>query len=448
MITKKIFHDLAIFMIGFGVVVGVAFPFFVLITGTPSSYVLTPLFFILCILAGSLVGLFNVFLSRKIVGTKLSLLAKHMSRVEKRITLKSQVVTTESCLAEDCYLKINSDDEIGDSAKAFNSLVLSLAKSFQAEATVKSFTELLSSYLELDKLAEEALDSLRVNMEAEGGAVIIEKEGDLKILTSFRIHKPETLLKSEIVWKVITKQKRIIMDFPEDIVLTNLVADFKPKNVIVDPIKYKDITLGVLVLAGSKQFNQEALNLMELFGHGLSLAFRNAITYSQLQRLAANDPLTGIYNRRFGLLRLKEEFSRSIRYSIPVGLIMFDIDHFKAINDNYGHIIGDKVLINLTNSIKLSLREGDIFFRYGGEEFVVVLPGASLKDTTKTAQQIRHIVEDMDTKHNSQSIKITVSLGGTSYPDHNFEDCDEMLKFVDSKMYQAKENGRNIALID
>ncbi len=448
MITKKIFHDLAIFMIGFGVIVGVAFPFFVLVTGTPSSYVLTPLFFILCILAGSFVGLFNVFLSRKIVGSKISLLSKHMSRVEKRIKLKGQAETSETCLADDCYLRVESEDEIGDSAKAFNSLVLSLAKSFQAEATVKAFTELLSSYLELDKLAEEALDSLRINMEAEGGAIIIEKEGDLKILTSFRIQKPESLLKNEIVWKVITKQKRIIMDFPDDITLSNLVADFKPKNVIVDPIKYKDITLGVLILAGTKHFNQEALNLMELFGHGLSLAFRNAITYSQLQRLAANDPLTGIYNRRFGLLRLKEEFSRSIRYSIPVGLIMFDIDHFKVVNDTYGHIIGDKVLINLSETIKSILREGDIFFRYGGEEFAIVLPGASLKDTTKTAEQIRHIVEDMETKHNSQLLKITISLGGTSYPDHNFEDSDDMLKLVDSKMYQAKENGRNVSVMD
>ncbi|MCF7924682.1 MAG: sensor domain-containing diguanylate cyclase [Candidatus Izimaplasma sp.] len=448
MITKKIFNDLAIFMISFGIIVGLAFPFFVLVTGTPSSYILTPLFFTLCIIAGSLVGLFNIFLSRKIVGTKISQLSHHMSKVEKRIQLKDSSNSIETCLEDNCYISINSKDEIGDSAKAFNSLVSSLAKSFKTEATVKSFTELLSSYLELDKLAEEALDSLRINMKAEGGAIIIEKEGELKILTSFRIQNPETLLKNEIVWKVMTKQKRIMIDFPDDITLTNLVADFNPKNVIVDPIKYKDITLGVLILAGTKQFDQDSQNLMELFRHGLALAFRNAITYSQLQRLAANDPLTGIYNRRFGLQRLKEEFSRSIRYDIPIGLIMFDIDHFKTINDNYGHIIGDKVLINLTKIIKSSLREGDIFFRYGGEEFVIVLPGASLKDTTKTAEQMRHIIEDMETKHNSQVIKITISLGGTSYPEHDIENSEEMLKIVDSKMYQAKESGRNISIID
>ncbi len=448
MITKKIFNDLAIFMIGFGIVVGIAFPFFVLITGTPSSYVLTPLFFALCILAGSVVGLFNIYLSRRIVGTRISELAKHMSRVEQRIMQRGSASTPETCLAEDCYVSVRSEDEIGDSAKAFNSLVGSLAKSFHTEATVKAFTELLSSYLELDKLAEEALDSLRVNMNAEGGAIIIEKEGDLEILTSFRIQSPEALLKNEIIWKVVTKQKRIIMDFPDDLTLSGLVADFKPRNVIVDPILYKDVALGVLILAGTKPFDSDAQSLMELFGHGLALAFRNAITYNQLQRLAANDPLTGIYNRRFGQLRLKEEFSRSIRYKIPLGLIMFDIDHFKSINDTYGHIIGDKVLINLTEMIKANLREGDIFFRYGGEEFVIVLPGASMKDVSKTAEQMRHIVEDMETRFNSQVLRITISLGGTSFPEHPFDHCDEMLKIADTKLYQAKDQGRNMSLID
>jgi two-component system, cell cycle response regulator len=85
MITKKIFSDLAIIMIGFGIVIGLFFPFFVLVTGTPSSYVMTPLFFILCILAGFIVGLFNIFLARRIVGSKIKQLAKHMIRVEDRL---------------------------------------------------------------------------------------------------------------------------------------------------------------------------------------------------------------------------------------------------------------------------------------------------------------------------------------------------------------------------
>jgi len=127
---------------------------------------------------------------------------------------------------------------------------------------------------------------------------------------------------------------------------------------------------------------------------------------------------------------------------------MFDIDYFKTVNDHYGHIVGDKVLINLTKAVKSNLREGDIFFRYGGEEFVVVLPGFSSKDVTKSAEQIRHITEDMETRHQSQVLNITVSVDGASYPEHDAEKADGLLKDVDVTMYQAKESGRNMSMVD
>lgn len=448
MITKKIFNDLAIFMMGFGVMIGLVFPFFVLITGTPASYVLTPLFFILCTLAGIIVGLFNLFLSRKIVGSKIKQLSTQMKKVEHRLLEKSSGGDAESCSDSDCYIAIQSDDEIGESGRAFNSLVESLANAFKSEEAVRSFTEMLSTYLELDKLAEESLTRLIANMAAEGGAVLIEKDGELEVLSSYRINTPESLLKSEIIWSSLSQRKRMIIDIPDDVVLNGLIVNFKPKSVLVQPIIYKEIGLGVIVLAGTTLFTQEMQNQMDMFSNGLALAFRNAITYNQLQRLAANDPLTGILNRRFGTSRFKEEFARSIRYNMPIGVLMFDIDHFKKINDTYGHIVGDKVLIHLAQTVKLALREGDVFFRYGGEEFVVVLPGASQMDVKKTAEQIRHLTEDMEIRHNSQVIKITISIGGTSYPERDVADIDALISYADAKMYQAKESGRNNSIID
>jgi len=435
-------------MMGFGIIIGLVFPFFVLITGTPSSYVLTPLFFVLCTLAGIIVGLFNVFLSRKIVGSKLKKLSLHMKKVEQRLLAKSLGGSIEACSDSDCFISIQSDDEIGESARAFNSLVESLSNAFKSEAAVRSFTEMLSSYLELDKLAAESLTKLITNMAAAGGAVLIEKDGELEVLTSYRINSPESLLKSDIVWNSLSQRKRLIIDIPEDIVLNGLIVNFKPKSVMIQPILYKEISLGVIVLAGTIAFTQDMQNQMDLFSNGLALAFRNAITYNQLQRLAANDPLTGILNRRFGTSRFKEEFGRSIRYNMPIGILLFDIDHFKKINDTYGHIVGDKVLIHLTQTVKLALREGDVFFRYGGEEFVVVLPGASATDAKKTAEQIRHLTEDMEIRHNAQVIKITISVGGTSYPEHDVADIDALISYADAKMYQAKELGRNNSLID
>lgn len=204
----------------------------------------------------------------------------------------------------------------------------------------------------------------------------------------------------------------------------------------------------MVVLATVEESTNEMQNNMQLFGQGLALAFKNAITHDQLQRLAANDPLTGIFNRRFGLLRLKEEFSRAIKNNTPLGVIMFDIDHFKEINDTYGHLVGDKVLVSLAKAAKMALREGDIFMRYGGEEFLIVLPGASISDITQIAERLRHIVEDTEIHNYLQTIKITISIGGTSYPEHNVDDYLSLINITDKKLFQAKDSGRNILIVN
>ena len=448
MITKKVFDDLAIYMIGFGVLMGIIFPFFVLIAGVPASFIMNSTFFLLCVAAGFLVGLINIFIARKIVGKKLKLLSLHMRYVENRLLDQAGTRNVEDCTDEACYIKIDSDDEIGESAQSFNALVRSLSQAFKSEIAVRTFTEMLSSRLELDKLSEEALNTLMYNLNADGGAIILEKEGELNILSSYGIKTPEEILESDMIWKVLKEEKRLLVDLPEDIILNAALVEFRPKHIMIEPILYKNIILGVIVLAGSQQFTIEKQNNMELFGYGLALAFRNALTHDQLQRLAANDPLTGILNRRFGLERLKEEFGRSVRNNLPLGVLIFDIDHFKKINDTYGHLVGDKVLANLTRIVRLGLREGDILLRYGGEEFLAILPGASTTDCLQVAERIRHLVQDAEMQHQSQMIKMTVSIGGTSFPEKEIGDVTELIETADKNLYRAKESGRNASIVN
>lgn len=448
MITKKIFTDLAIIMIGFGIVIGIFFPFFVLITGTPSSYVMTPLFFILCVLAGFVVGLFNIFLARRIVGSKIRQLAKHMIRVEERLISRSTSYERIDCTSEDCYIRdIQSEDEIGESAHAFNALIETLSDAFQMEENVRSFTAILASNLELDKLSDEALNQLIKNMKASAGAILLERDGELKAISTRGIARADSLISNEQVWHVLKNKERLIIDYPEGVALDGLIVTFRPRTLLIDPITYKDVCLGVVMLASTTSFEAEALNAMVLYGQGLSLAFKNAISHDQLQHLAAVDPLTNILNRRFGSSRLNEEYARSVRNDSPLGVLIFDIDHFKVINDTYGHIVGDKILLMLTRAVKNVLREGDIFYRYGGEEFIVLLPGASRKDVLKAAEQIRHTTEDLETHHNDQTLKITVSVGGTSFPEIEATNAEGLIKIADQKLYQAKEAGRNRSII-
>lgn len=444
MSKKNVFFVLAIFMIGFGGVVGVIFPFFVmLVTKVSANIVITPLFFTLCIAAGLLVGLFNIFLARRIVGKKISQLSQHMGYVEKKLVVKANSAVDDCFEDEKCFTDIDSDDVIGESARAFNALVKALANAFRANAAVRNFSDMLSSRLDLNVLGEEALSKLIENFKSAGGAIVIEKDGALCVLSSFGINNPDEVLNNEIVWSVIKTRKRHLIDFPEDIELNGMLTSFRPKAVLVEPILYKDVVLGVVLLATVSQFSSEMQNNIQLFGQGLALAFKNAITHDQLQRLAANDPLTGIYNRRFGLARLKEEFARGVKANTPLGVLMFDIDHFKRVNDTYGHIVGDKVLIEIVKSAKTTLREGDVFLRYGGEEFLIVMPGASISDVKQIGERLRRTIEDTEIQNYQQTIKVTISLGGASYPEHNADDYLDLINRSDKNLFIAKDLGRN-----
>lgn len=445
----KTFNVLAIFMIGFGILIGIIFPFFVLlVTDVTFETVINPLFFIMCITAGLIVGLFNLFLAKKIVGARLKHLGAHMATVERKLLDRSNTNTVNTCLTSECYINVLTNDEIGMAASAFNALVSALQKAFGTEDAVKKFNEMLSSKLELDKLAAGALQSLLENMNAQAGAIIIEKDGELQLIFSSGISEAASLADNKTVWQVFKSKKRLCLELPDDIKLNGILLDFRPRHILAEPIMYKGVVLGVVVLAGADAFSKENKSDIELYSQGLSLALKNAVTHDQLQKLAANDPLTGVLNRRFGLLRLQEEFSRSIRTSQPLCVLIIDIDHFKSVNDTYGHIIGDKILIQMTQAAKSALREGDVFLRYGGEEFAVILPGASPSDGHKIAERIRRYVEDASFTHDVQEIKITVSIGGTSFPSNNVDNPTQLLDAADKNLYRAKENGRNLVVIE
>jgi len=159
---------------------------------------------------------------------------------------------------------------------------------------------------------------------------------------------------------------------------------------------------------------------------------------NDLQRLATTDTLTGIYNRYKINEIIDDEIARTKRYKEPFALIMFDIDHFKEINDTYGHDIGDHVLQELSKVIRESIRETDYFGRWGGEEFMLIAPKISLDDAVKLAQKLRKTIAE----HSFDEVKhITVSIGVALFSEDS--DKEEKLKEVDDALYKSKENGRD-----
>jgi diguanylate cyclase (GGDEF)-like protein len=154
------------------------------------------------------------------------------------------------------------------------------------------------------------------------------------------------------------------------------------------------------------------------------------------------DSLTGIHNRRAYEIRIKEEFHRYQRYKQAFSLVMFDIDHFKRVNDKYGHQAGDKCLREIARRIKPALRHCDFLARYGGEEFAIILPATPEDAAHKAAEKVRKLIENTRFRYHGQEVPVTISLGVTEVKQTDHEP-DVVFRRADEAMYQAKKNGRN-----
>ena len=183
--------------------------------------------------------------------------------------------------------------------------------------------------------------------------------------------------------------------------------------------------------------------MSEILARTFAIALSNAVKHEQLQRVAALDPLTSCYNRRFGLARLREEFNRSIRSDSVLSLVIFDIDHFKSVNDTYGHLIGDRVIAKVAEAARSQLRDEDILVRYGGEEFLCILPGVSSCDAESICERIRVEIEGLIVVDRKRKIGCTVSLGYATCPTQELDSERKLLQAADDALYRAKKNGRN-----
>ncbi len=178
--------------------------------------------------------------------------------------------------------------------------------------------------------------------------------------------------------------------------------------------------------------------ILELF-FGLALIFIiKKYVYDNLENFAAYDNLTKAHSRRYFIEYLSNEISRTERKNTPFCLIMFDVDHFKNINDTYGHSTGDEVLKTLISIVQKDLRKSDVLSRIGGEEFTILLPETKIKEAVYTAERARKAVENYIFKDIG---KVTVSFGVTAYQEGDI--IDDMLKRSDTALYLAKNGGRN-----
>jgi len=207
------------------------------------------------------------------------------------------------------------------------------------------------------------------------------------------------------------------------------------------PLLFEETQLGILWI-WSTFLTDIDLPVMSNFALQIANALKRAQLFEEIQHLALTDPLTGVQNRRslFDLGRI--ELARSQRMDRPFCCLMLDLDHFKKINDTYGHPIGDLVVREFAQCCKRSVREVDLIGRYGGEEIVIFLPETDADTAMQVAERVRKAVERVPIKISDQELHITVSIGVSRADEHTLE-LETLIARADQAMYVAKHKGRN-----
>ncbi len=225
------------------------------------------------------------------------------------------------------------------------------------------------------------------------------------------------------------------------------------RSIAVLPITFRDEVIGTLLLRTSRSghaFTKREIRLCTTIANASANALYNAFLYdrlekekTRLEKLAITDHLTGIYNIRYFCYRFEEEFCRARRYGTPLSCIMFDIDHFKKINDTYGHRIGDIVLREFAQLVKRYTRKSDVFARYGGEEFIMLLPHTNMKGVIVEAERLRNVVKECQFTGIKEGERITVSIGIACSPDKRIQTHDDLITLADNALFTAKNKGRD-----
>ncbi len=440
-------HKLLLIMAGFGIVIGISFPFFVMfVLDLQASKVITIPFFSMCMAAGFLVGGFNYLVFKRVIYDFLETISSKLTAFREDLSSARQG-EAKNCDAEECLIKIKSDDPIvGNITSAFNDFIITIQNSMRAELITNRFLEDLKQSLSVKDIADVVLDAFIQYFGGTGGCIISYDRGEFSTLKSLHLLIELEKLDQEELYQIMESRECIVhTGLAENNIKLNIaIGEFDPDSITFIPLKYQNQNIGIAVLLAQKEFIR-SFNTIESqnFIKQSAPFLYNSSLIRRLEEIAAIDELTRVFNRRFGIKRLEEEFNRAKRYNSSFSLCLLDLDKFKDINDTYGHQIGDEVLRNFAEQLQSDLRTSDFVVRYGGEEFLVVLPGASLADAVVIIDRIRRRVETSKLQYGSYAISYTFSGGVCSYPFRGFTEPNQLVQVADEMLYKAKDQGRN-----
>lgn len=249
-----------------------------------------------------------------------------------------------------------------------------------------------------------------------------------------------------VMWDAVKSQKQMrIEKYSESVYFVpGQIERYENERAVCIPLLAGNSVVGVLNLNAISDdgMSDEVLAGIQRVADHLALAINNILLYERNEQLVVTDELTRLFNRRYLYQELSKEILRTKRYDEKLSVLMIDLDHFKKVNDTYGHGVGDIVLKTAAEQLSYTLRQTDSACRFGGEEFVVILPGTNGQDTIKFAERLRLGLAAQTIEYETgKTLNVTASIGVTEYK--KGDNMDTLLARADSALYEAKEQGRN-----
>lgn len=320
---------------------------------------------------------------------------------------------------------------------------------------VLSVAQVVVSSLDLDEVLQNILCSAMGIVDVPAGSIALydettsslELHAHLGLSAEFTAKNRWKVKKGGLTYRILDAGEFFIVeDTAGESFFNNPLAVAEGiRSLVAVPLTIQEKIIGILYLNDFKPrlFDPMRLHMLSILGSFATMSIDNARLHAQAQILASTDGLTGLYNHRQFISFFSEESTRAARYGKPLSLIMLDVDDFKKFNDAYGHPLGDKALISVARTMRASLRGCDLSFRYGGEEFVAILPETDLESALVAAERIRAMVleESRVALADTAPHGVTVSVGVATYPRDGVG--DDLLKAVDDQLYRAKREGKN-----
>ncbi len=359
--------------------------------------------------------------------------------------------------------RLFSEQEITSGEQAAIQIALALAKvnalnvaeqKAQELAALQRGAAALLSTLDLEALLGQFLDESMTAIPADKGMLhlVAPETGELQIravqgYTDPRIRALRPIAENSLTARSVRERKPLLVnDIQADTTVHHdeeMPDERQAAATIIAPLTLGEQTLGAISLSSYRRhaFTEADLQLLVSFAAMATTAINNAQLHAAVQKQAVTDTLTKLYNRR-GLFEIAQrEVMRAHRFQRPLSALLLDIDKFKHINDTYGHLIGDQILAGVSGEFLKELRQVDLVGRYGGDEFLALLPETDLDQAKLIAERLRRSVSELAFNTSTTQVKVTISVGVAVL---GSEDTLEMLiKNTDLALYRAKENGRN-----